>query len=206
LEIDANQQSLESALAEVLACCSSEEEQQSFLQRLSPVKSELANIKRVIENKAVAHSMLADHVDACTKAQDKMAHIQNSLLDNNLSAGTVSELMIDLELTRDQLRQLEASEIEVKTRMDEAGLVCKDESTGEVVNIASRTYQLQSKIEENYVKLKICERLVDLKQRMQDADRDLSEVKHVYTDNLEMMNSAIGVSLFKCILYVYVCF
>jgi len=191
--VDADQQLLESALAQVLACCSTEEERQNILHRLSPLKTELAKVKQVIENKAVAHTMLVDHVIACNEARDKITQIANSLLDKELSPETVAKLMTDLEETRDQLRQLECDEKVIKTKLNEAGLACKDQSTGQDIDISYNTEILMADIEKSDVKLKFCERILDLQRQMHDVDENLSQLKHVFTDDLDTMGNAIQV-------------
>jgi hypothetical protein len=194
-EIDADHKSLESKLAEALACCSTEEERQCLRQQLSPFLSQLADVKRGVESKAAAHASLTEHATACQEARDKILRIQASLLSEELSPETVSQLMADLQDAREQLKQLESNQDGVKAKLLEAGLTCVDQSTGQPVDIAQETQSLLSDIDNDDAKLKVCQRIVDLKNRMDNAGRNMNQMKHVYTDDVTKMGSTIQVRL-----------
>lgn len=176
-----------------MACCNSEEERQIILQRFSPVIAQLANVNQAVQSKAEAQSLLAEHLTASKELQQKIAHIQESLSNKTLSPENVARLRADLDDARSELTQLEAHQVEVKVKMAEAGIVFQDRSTGEALNIEDKTQLMLAEIDNDNDKLKFCERIVDLNRRMQEADQDLSNLKHIYTDDVDSMGSAVQV-------------
>jgi predicted transcriptional regulator len=137
--------------------------------------------------------MLAEHLAACKAAQDKIASIEDNLSSKKLSPEQVAQLKSSLEDAKEQLRQLESQQTEVKAKMCEAGLTCKNSVNGEVVDIAEEAQTLLAKVDKDDVKLKFCERVIELERRMQETDGNLDRLKQVYTDDLETMGTAVQV-------------
>lgn len=190
------QKLLTSGLNEVLACCNDDEERRCILQRLEPLRSELAAVSDDVENKAVAHRLLAEHLAACEAAREKVANIEDSLSSKDLSPEQIAELKSSLEDAKEQLKQLESQQAEVKSKMREAGLTCKESVNGEPVDIAREAQSLLAKINKDDVKLQFCERVIALERQMQKADGDIDQLKQVYTDDLETMGSVVQVMVF----------
>jgi hypothetical protein len=197
-DADAKWNAVESEMAELLAGCESDEERQAILKHLAPIKSKLSDVKCVVDLKAAAHSVLVEYTEACNEASGKIAHLQDALLSADLSPDQILELRSDLEMARDQLRLLESRKPEIEAIIADADVVIRDPSSHEIVDMWKDCEELLADIGKGDVKLKFCEQVKLLEDKLKATGADAGELKDVYGDELGSSGSTLKVQCVFC--------
>jgi len=191
--MDTDWKTLESDVAELLANCDNEADRQMILERLSPIKTKLEQVQNIVEHKAAVHQKWVEHSDVCAATKDKIQRLQDSLANKNLTVEEISELRVELDEARDQLRELESHQPEMAAMMADAEVVFKDRSTQKVVDIGADVQKMLNDVEKDDAKMKVCARIAELDVRLRAADSGLDSLKHVYVDEIDDMGNRVQV-------------
>ena len=124
--VEGDWSSLSAAVAEVLASCDNDRDQQIILSRVASVRDKLARLSDDVKTKATAHQTLAAYLDSCSAAEEKISRLQKQLEDAKLTADMISQLRADFDVLHSQLSQLASRHPEIKAAADKANLEIKD--------------------------------------------------------------------------------
>jgi len=176
-----------------MASCQNDEEREVLRQHLIPIKVKLAQVKDSVESKASAHAVLLEHQEACNATRDNLARIEDLLLNSDLPTDQIIVLRAELDNARDQLRQLESCQPQTEAVMAEAGLVIKDPSTRNAVNIWDDSRKLLSEIEKRDATLKFCEQINNLAEKLDASGAFVNDITIIYGNELETIGAAVQV-------------
>jgi len=124
--VEGDWSSLSAAVAEVLASCDNDRDQQIILSRVASVRDKLARLSDDVKTKATAHQTLTAYLDSCSAAEEKISRLQKQLEDDKLTADMISQLHADFDVLHSQLSQLASRHLEIKAAADKANLEIKD--------------------------------------------------------------------------------
>lgn len=195
---DAEWNALESDMAELLANCENDEERQALLQHLAPVRSKLADIKGAVDSKAAAQSVLVEYSEACNVASDNVARLQDALLSADLDSDQILELKTNLEMAKNQLQLLESRKPEIEAIIADADIVIRNPSTQEIIDIWKDSEKLRADVEKGEVKLKFCEQVKQLEDRLKATGANAEELKDVYGGELDSSENTLKVQCVCC--------
>lgn len=186
--IDADWETLQSDIAEILENYDDDDNWRAILERLSPLQSKLGEVQNSVEQKSTAHKMWLEHSESCAAAQENIARLEEKLADANLSSDQVSQLRAELEAAREQLGQLEQHEADMKEALAEADVVFKDRSTEEVVDARWAIETLLNKVADTGLQLgEKSDKLAHIAETRQQFD----EVKETLTGDLEKLRDVV---------------
>ena len=191
-DIDSDWKALESAAAEMLASCGTED-QQMIASRLAPLRTELAAVKETLGHKVAACELVTEHSDARTMVEERIVNIQERLKDDSLTVHEMEELRSDFDQSRSQLMKLESRHTEMETVMNEAGIVIKDREVESVVDIRPDAEKMLTCVEKEDKKLEVCAEIVAINARLEATDSELKKLKEVYADDGESLASSLQV-------------
>jgi chromosome segregation ATPase len=187
--MDTDWKSLQSDIAEIMESCGDDKSWQAIVNRLSPLQSKIADVQTAAEQKAAAHKMWLEHLEACDAAHEKIAQLEEKLANADLTPDQMSQLRTDLESAREQLRDLEEHEAEMKAALQEADVVFKDRSTEEAVDTRLAVDMLLTKVAGTGMQLgEKSERLAQIT----DARQRFDETKETLGEDLEKLRENVA--------------
>jgi len=194
LDLDGEQEVVQSVVDEVLASCNSDEDGQMIHQWFAGLRVKLYSVKNVVECKRTAYDVLLKYSQLRAAARATTARIRDQIKDDKLTAEELSDLQSDLDRVRSDLIGLDTHRLEMETLLTEAGITVRDRDTEIIFDVKDDVKKLLSCVESDERKLKLCLHVLDLNGRLSEAISNLDETGVIYLDDVGALMPTVKVS------------
>lgn len=193
MDLVGEQETLQTAIDELLSSCDIDEYRQIICQQFAALKAKLASIRNTVEHKIAVLDILREHLRARAATRDTTARLRQQLKGKS-SAEVFSDLRSDLGRVTGDLMKLEARLPEIEALLVEAGITLRDRGTEMVVDMKDDVKKLLSDVENDEKKLKLCSQILDLNLLLSRASCSLNDISVVYLDDIDVLGTAVEVS------------
>jgi len=179
---------LQSEIVGILGNSEADPSWQAIIANLNPVHAKLTEVQSAVKHKSLAYNMWLKHARQCADAHERISQLEGALYNAELTPGEMAQLQSDLELARDQLKELDLHEAKMKITLKEADIVFKDRSTESAVDTRSDVERLLSKVADTGLHLSDkSEKLAQITETRQQFDA----VKETLACDLEKLREQV---------------